>query len=142
MVKLNFLKTDLTNNQQQKLSLQRGIKKRESDGQASYYTEYILNEDEDRPLLFEEYKDLLRNVYTERGHGKIATNLCSILSENLMHNRPCLTVGRAMLNKPLMTSLRKLKRFFDKNCTFSIVLHYKSGLGREVLRALPLRAWP
>jgi hypothetical protein len=55
-VKLNFIK-----GQNEKLSIQRGLRKKDSG--EGYFTEYIVNENRDRPLLFEEYKQLLNSVY-------------------------------------------------------------------------------
>ena len=64
-VKLNFLKIyNSSNRQPEKVSLQRGLRKRESeDGEVTYFNEYIVNDNEDKPLLFEEYKALLKSVY-------------------------------------------------------------------------------
>lgn len=62
-VKLNLLKID-SQGKYEKLSLQRGLKRKaNADGEHSYYNEYIVNENFDRPLLFEEYKQLLLTVY-------------------------------------------------------------------------------
>ena len=62
-VKLNLLKVFSGEQKTEKMSLQRGLKKREAqDGTSSFYNEYIVNEDEERPLLFEEYKQLLHAV--------------------------------------------------------------------------------
>jgi hypothetical protein len=63
-VKLNFLKIVSETGQQEKLSLQRGLKKMISEnGEVSYFNEYIVNENRDRPLLFDEYKQLLKTIY-------------------------------------------------------------------------------
>ena len=61
-VKLNFIKTDLATKTKEKLSIQRGLKRQPDSG--GYFNEYIVNEDQDRPLLFEEYKKLLESVYS------------------------------------------------------------------------------
>ena len=45
----------------EKLSIQRGLKKKEND--SGYFNEYIVNEDQERPLLYDEYKKLLDSVY-------------------------------------------------------------------------------
>ena len=60
-VKLNFLKINSETNKQEKLSIQRGLKRQPETG--SYFNEYIVNEDHERPLLYEEYKKLLDTVY-------------------------------------------------------------------------------
>ena len=60
-MKLNFIKTNLSSNKQEKLSIQRGLKRHQDTG--SYFNEYVVNEDYDRPLLFEEYKKLLESLY-------------------------------------------------------------------------------
>ena len=63
-VKLNFLKTDVGTGLTEKLSLQRGLRHLENEsGEVSYFNEYVVNETHDRPLLFDEYKQLLKGVY-------------------------------------------------------------------------------
>lgn len=64
-VKLNLIKTDLQGKKREKLSIQRGLKKTQADadGQHSYFNEYIINDDESRPLLYNEYKNILNSVY-------------------------------------------------------------------------------
>ena len=55
-VKLNFVR-----GQNEKLSIQRGLRKKDhGDG---YYTEYVVNGDRDRPLLLEDYRQILSSVY-------------------------------------------------------------------------------
>jgi chromosome segregation ATPase len=64
-VKLNLIKTDLQGKKCEKLSIQRGLKKTEADadGQHSYFNEYVINDNESRPLLYNEYKNILNSVY-------------------------------------------------------------------------------
>lgn len=65
-VKLNLIKTDSKTKKSEKLSIQRGLRRKQepdSDGRFSYFNEYIINEDHERPLLFEEYKHLLTTIY-------------------------------------------------------------------------------
>jgi hypothetical protein len=47
----------------EKLSIQRGLRKRDSSDGSGYFNEYIINENYERPLLYEEYKHILDNVY-------------------------------------------------------------------------------
>jgi len=64
-VKLNFIKTNLRTNKSEKFCIQRGLKSKTdpSSGEATYFNEFIVNENHDRPLLFEEYKELLQSAY-------------------------------------------------------------------------------
>lgn len=70
-VKLNFLKTDLQNeNKVEKLSIQRGFKKRSQENpdlEPIYYNEYIVNENYDQPLLYEEYDRVISQIYNLKG---------------------------------------------------------------------------
>jgi hypothetical protein len=66
-VKLNFLVSDLgsaeADGKVEKFSIQRGLRKRDSSDGSGYFNEYIINENYERPLLYEEYKHILDNVY-------------------------------------------------------------------------------
>ena len=64
-VKLNFIKSDLDGSNKEKLSIQRGLKRCPDDNSAEgkFFNEYVINEDHERPLLYEEYKQLLTTIY-------------------------------------------------------------------------------
>lgn len=58
-VKLNFLK--VTGDRAEKLSIQRGLRKTDDPG--SFHNEYIVNENRQRPLVYDEYRNFLAQAY-------------------------------------------------------------------------------
>ena len=58
-VKLNILKK--TGDKFEKLSIQRGLKK--MDDSEGYANQYIVNENYERPLIYDEYRQFLQQVY-------------------------------------------------------------------------------